>query len=56
MTQPNRVAAGCLLALLLALPLDVALIVLAITHPVGFFTGFGGCVMALIMLGLVRRK
>lgn len=54
--RPNQLGVGCALALLIALPLDVALIVLAIAHPMWFITGLAGVVLVLIVLGLTRRS
>ncbi|MER7922161.1 hypothetical protein ABTY96_03320 [Streptomyces sp. NPDC096057] len=57
MTQPDRSpAVGCLVALLIAIPLDVALIALAIAHPAGFCIALGLIVVALVVLCLIVRK
>ncbi|MFF3312481.1 hypothetical protein [Streptomyces sp. NPDC002952] len=55
MTQPNP-GAGCALALLIAIPLDVALVALAVAHPAAFCLATGLVALALIALGLTTRK
>jgi hypothetical protein len=54
--RPNQPAHSCALALLIAVPLDVALIVIAIAHPLWLLMGLGGVVLVLIVLGLTRRS
>ena len=59
MTQqtPNRArAAGIVLVLLMLVPVELALIVLAISHTAQFCAGLIGVLVIMAALGRIRRK